>query len=103
MEKELKQFIKEKAIPDLKNQIIAMQYNLLAYEFKILKINEKIRELEKTPILQGDKWKRQLEEQAIKREEKKRELENFEKLKEKTIEEINELSEYIQYLEKIIS
>jgi hypothetical protein len=103
MEKELKQFIKEKAIPDLKNQIVAMQYNLLAYEFKILKISEKIRELEKTPILQGDKWKRQLEDQAIKREEKKRELENFERLKEKTMEEINELNEYIKYLEKIIS
>jgi hypothetical protein len=102
MEKELKQFIKEKVIPDLRNQIVAMQYNLLAYEFKILKINEKIRELEKTPFLQGDKWKRQLEDQAIKREEKKRELENFERLKEKTTEEINELNEYIQYLEKII-
>jgi len=98
MDKKLQQFINKEIIPTLETRINYAKVRILEIDFKIPKLEEKLKELENPPILSGDRWQKQLEEHQKKRRIVQDEIEKMKQEKEELLENIRITEEFVEYL-----
>jgi len=98
MDKNFQQFLKKRIIPALKEQLNLARFQDLNLEFSIEKLEKEFEKLKNTPILEGGKWKKQLEEHAFRRAEVEKEIENLKKQKEENLRKIEEIEKLIEWL-----
>jgi len=102
MDKKFKQFLKEKAIPVLEDQLNLARFNNLRIEFKMEKLEKEFEKAKEIPVLESSKWNQQLEEHNLKRSQLEREIENLKKQKEENLREIEDIKSFIKQLEEKI-